>query len=62
MAEAVYSQIADDLRAQISSGALRPGDDVPTEAELAERWRTSLGPIRNALAALRAEGLFQTHR
>jgi len=62
VAEAVYSQIADDLRAQISSGSLRPGDDVPTEAELAERWRTSRGPIRNALAALRAEGLIQTHR
>lgn len=62
MPEAVYTQIADDLRGQISSGALRPGDDVPTEAELAERWSTSRGPIRNALAALRAEGLIQTHR
>lgn len=62
MAEAVYTQIADDLRAQITDGALRPGDDVPTEAELAERWHTSRGPIRNALAALRTEGLIETHR
>ncbi|MDQ0728371.1 GntR family transcriptional regulator [Microbacterium sp. W4I20] len=62
MAEAVYTQIADDLRDQIARGALRPGDDVPTEAELAERWRTSRGPIRNALAALRAEGLIETSR
>lgn len=62
MAEAVYTQIADDLRAQITSGILRPGDDVPTEAELAERWRTSRGPIRNALAALRGEGLIETGR
>jgi GntR family transcriptional regulator len=53
VAEAVYTQIADDLRAQITAGALRPGDDVPTEADLAEKWRTSRGPIRNALAALR---------
>ncbi|MGI0519532.1 GntR family transcriptional regulator, partial [Microbacterium maritypicum] len=31
----MYTQIADDLRAQIAAGALRPGDDVPTEADLA---------------------------
>lgn len=62
MAEAVYTQIADDLRAQIAAGGLRPGDDVPTEAELAERWRTSRGPIRNALALLRSEGLIETGR
>ena len=62
MAEAVYTQIADDLRSRIADGTLRPGDDVPTEAELAERWRTSRGPIRNALAALRAEGLIETTR
>lgn len=62
MAEAVYTQIADELRAQIQAGILRPGDDVPTEAELAERWRTSRGPIRNALAALKSEGLIDTGR
>lgn len=62
MAEAVYTQIADDLRTQIATGALRPGDDVPTEAELAEKWSTSRGPIRNALARLRGEGLIETGR
>ncbi len=62
MAEAVYTQIADELRTQITAGALRPGDDVPTEAELAEKWHTSRGPIRNALAALRSEGLIETSR
>lgn len=62
MTEAVYTQIADELRARISSGELRPGDDVPTEAELAARWHTSRGPIRNALSALRGEGLIETSR
>ncbi|OZB80377.1 MAG: hypothetical protein B7X41_17985, partial [Microbacterium sp. 14-71-5] len=62
MPEVVYTQIADDLRALITAGRLRPGDAVPTEAELAERWSTSRGPIRNALAALRAEGLIETAR
>lgn len=58
----MYIDIADDLRERIASGRLRPGDDVPTEAELAEQWHTSRGPIRNALAALRAEGLVETTR
>ncbi|MFF2372454.1 GntR family transcriptional regulator [Agromyces sp. NPDC058110] len=58
----VYKLIADDLRERISSGQLAPGDDVPTEAELAELWSTSRGPIRNALATLRHEGLIETTR
>lgn len=62
MAAAVYDKIADEIRAQIANGDLAPGDAVPTEAELALRWATSRGPIRNALAALRQEGLIETSR
>lgn len=62
MAEVVYKQIADDLRSRIVNGQLSPGEDVPTEAELAQQWSTSRGPIRNALAALRQEGLIETTR
>lgn len=62
MSDVVYLQIADDLRTRISSGELRPGEAVPTEAELAERWKTSRGPIRNAFALLRGEGLIETAR
>lgn len=58
----LYMQIADDLRQRIVGGELSPGDDVPSEGELAELWRTSRGPIRNALAALRNEGLIETRR
>lgn len=58
----MYKQIADDLRSAIATGRLRPGEDVPTEGELAARWNTSRGPIRNALAALRSEGLIETTR
>ena len=62
MTGVVYKQIADDLRDRIASGQLAPGDDVPTEGELAERWNTSRGPIRNALAELRRDGLIETTR
>ncbi|MEZ3160613.1 GntR family transcriptional regulator [Microbacterium sp. BWT-B31] len=58
----VYKQIADDLRARIATGQLAPGDEVPTEAELAQRWHSSRGPVRNALATLRLEGLIETTR
>ncbi len=62
MTSIVYKQIADELRQRIVNGQLAPGDEVPTEGELAQRWNTSRGPIRNALAELRAEGLIETTR
>lgn len=58
----MYNRIADDLRDRIANGTLAPGSDVPTEAELALHWQTSRGPVRNALAALRTEGLIETTR
>lgn len=58
----VYTQIADDLRRRIESGELAPGDDVPTETELARAWNTSRGPVRNALAQLKNEGRIETMR
>lgn len=58
----MYNRIADALRQQIVSGALAPGDEVPPEGELAAQWQSSRGPVRNALAALRAEGLIETTR
>lgn len=62
MSEVVYQRIADDLRERIASGELAPGSDVPTETELAEAWDSSRGPVRNALAVLRGEGLIETGR
>ncbi|WP_411721112.1 GntR family transcriptional regulator [Mycetocola sp.] len=62
MTDVMYTRIADDLRESILSGRLAPGDEVPTEGELAAQWNTSRGPIRNALAALRNEGLIETTR
>lgn len=58
----LYVRIADDLRHKILAGELSPGDEVPSEGELAELWHSSRGPIRNALAALKTEGLIETRR
>jgi GntR family transcriptional regulator len=49
--------IADDLRRRIVGGELAVGDPLPSEATLCRLWRASRGPVRQALATLRAEGL-----
>jgi GntR family transcriptional regulator len=56
-APAAHRMIADDLRRRIVGGDLGVGDPVPSEAILCRTWGTSRGPVRQALAALRAEGL-----
>ncbi len=52
-----HGMIAATLRAQIQSGALAAGAALPSEAQLSTRFRVSRGTVRQALAALRAEGL-----
>ncbi|MEU3094527.1 GntR family transcriptional regulator [Streptomyces sp. NPDC006967] len=51
--------IADDLRNRIVTGRLKPGDRLPSEAHLAAQYRVSTPTLRNALAALQAEGLVE---
>lgn len=57
MTTPLHERIAADLRERIVSGLLAVGDQVPSEAELQEQWQGSRAPVRQALAALRAEGL-----
>ena len=49
--------IAETLREEIRSGALTAGAPLPSEARLTDRFGVSRGTVRQALAALRAEGL-----
>ncbi|MFJ3902167.1 GntR family transcriptional regulator [Streptomyces sp. NPDC090025] len=55
-----YVQIADEIVRQIGAGVLKPGDLVPSEAELVERYGVSGGTIRKAMAEVRASGLVDT--
>lgn len=50
-------RIADHLRALIQSGELGPGDQVPSERELASTFSTARNTARDAIAILQAEGL-----
>jgi DNA-binding GntR family transcriptional regulator len=60
--EAKYQQVADRLRGAIQSGELRPGEALPTEKQLAERYRVSRPTIRAALGLLRTEGLIDARQ
>ncbi|MFJ5707643.1 winged helix-turn-helix domain-containing protein [Streptomyces sp. NPDC093105] len=49
--------IAEDLRIQITTGHLKPGDRLPSEPKLATHYKVSTPTLRNALALLQTEGL-----
>lgn len=53
----LHVQLQDYLREMITSGELRPGDAIPSEAELCRRFNSSRSPVRQAVTALRTEGL-----
>ncbi|GAB2511442.1 HTH-type transcriptional repressor YvoA [Corynebacterium atrinae] len=57
-----YELITNHLRQSIEDGTLSPGDELPSEAELCEQYDSSRGPVRQAMALLRAEGLISTGR
>ncbi|WP_082764002.1 GntR family transcriptional regulator [Frondihabitans sp. PAMC 28766] len=62
MSEPLHGAIADDLRGRIVHGDLSVGDPVPSESSLCRQWGSSRGPVRQALATLRAEGLIEGGR
>jgi GntR family transcriptional regulator len=61
-AESLYRRVADDMKAAIGAGVYPPGALLPSEAELAERYSVSRGTIRQAFAALRADGVIASRR
>lgn len=57
-----YYRLEKFLREQILSGALKPGDAIPPESQLAQRFNTSRVTVRQALSRLVFEGLVVRHR
>ena len=53
----LYLQIAEQLRARIVAGSLRPGDALPTEFDLKDQYGVSRATVRQALDTLEREGL-----
>lgn len=57
-----YETIAESLREQILSGALPPGAQLPTVAQLAVANTVAVGTAHRALTILKAEGLIAVAR
>jgi GntR family transcriptional repressor for pyruvate dehydrogenase complex len=55
-----FEQVADQLRDLIISGALQPGQRLPTELALAGDFGVSRATVREALRLLSAQGLVRT--
>ena len=57
----LYRQIFEDLRSQIESGELSPGDQLKSEAELMEEYgrdgKASRNTVRDAVRLLVGRGL-----
>lgn len=57
-----YFQLANILRQQIATSVLRPGDRLPSEAQLCEQYEVSPMTARRALTILLDEGLVTAMR
>ena len=58
----LYRKVAEDIKAAIAAGGYAAGTRLPSESELAERYSVSRGTIRQAFAALRADGVIASRR
>src|ERR1044071_9573216 len=52
----IYEHIVEQIHALIREGRWAPGDQIPPERELAERFRVSRTSVREALRALEMQG------
>lgn len=62
MTEPLYEQIYKHILADIDSGALQPGDRVPSEKELADRYNVSRITSKRALQILDQQGMIDRAR
>jgi GntR family transcriptional regulator len=58
----LYQQVAEDIRAAIAAGDYPASTKLPSESELARQYGVSRGTIRQAFAALRADGVIASRR
>jgi GntR family transcriptional regulator len=57
MQGSLYKTVRTDLATRIARGNLKPGDRLPAERELAERFGVARSVIRQALAGLARDGM-----
>jgi GntR family transcriptional regulator len=56
----VYLQIVDQVKASAASGAIRPGEPLPSIRPLAEELRVNRNTVAKAYAELESQGAIET--
>jgi DNA-binding GntR family transcriptional regulator len=59
LATSKTQRIIDDITGQIQAGQLRPGDQLPSAAELRAQYGVSITVVRSAVNWLKAVGLVE---
>ena len=57
----LYEQIVQQVEESILKGQLKPGDQLPAERDLAQRFGVSRTAVREAVKALREKGLVEAY-
>lgn len=58
----VYRRIISDVQRRVASGELKPGDKLPSIAELMHTWKCSDTPVKAALGRLQDAGVLEGHQ
>src|SRR6202521_6292083 len=58
----IYEHIVEQIHALIREGRWAPGDQIPPDGELAERFRVSRTSVREALRALEMQGVIESRQ
>ncbi|WP_042420745.1 GntR family transcriptional regulator [Streptacidiphilus anmyonensis] len=61
-AQALYKQVAAEMRRTIAAGEWAPGQQIPTEDQLCQLYDVSRPTVRQAVASLRTEGLLDAQQ
>jgi GntR family transcriptional regulator len=61
-ASTLYARIEEAIATEIARGEIRPGDQLPTEDALLERFQVSRITVRRAIQNLVGRGLLEIHR
>jgi molybdate-binding protein/DNA-binding transcriptional regulator YhcF (GntR family) len=57
----LYQQIAENIRQEIFSGNLKPGDRLPSLRNMASQWNCTVGTVQKAYQELSRQGLVISH-
>ena len=61
-ASTLYARIEETIATEIAQGEYRPGDQLPTEDELLQRFQVSRITVRRAIQYLVSRGLLEIRR